>query len=216
MNPGTLARPRGYGSTSFTTRPASPPSPTATDRRPFSATFSSASISRRRISIGFCSSRRAVFACEGMAAVSSRRVMSAASAAFCASMTLFMSSFMSPGSTTSRMPSETTSGPIPATRERSAPSRSRATASFSPSSASSVRAPTTARRASCASRQSAWRWSSTVVTALRASVTLNVATAFMRSVTLSAVMISWPATSTTCSRRSTGTTFARATPFQSA
>ena len=52
--PGGAHAPPGYGYTSFTTRPARPPSPTTTDRRPFSATLSSASISRRRMSVGFC------------------------------------------------------------------------------------------------------------------------------------------------------------------
>ena len=43
-----------------------------------------------------------------------------------------------------------------------------------------------------------------------------VTTAFMRSVTLSAVMISWPAMSIVCSRRSTSTTLDAATPRQNA
>ena len=51
------------------------------------------------------------------------------------------------------------------------------------------------------------RTPSETVTACRASTMRYVTAAFMRSVTLSAVMISWPAMSIVCSRRSTSTTF---------
>ncbi len=56
--------------------------------------------------------------------------------------------------------------------------------------------------ANFALRYRAWLASSTVLTAVRASATRYVTTAFIRNVTLSSVMISWPAKSNMASRRS--------------
>ena len=103
----------------------------------------------------------AVLAWLRMAAVSSRRTIRLASAAFLASVTLFIRSFISPGRMMSRMPTEIDlqTQLTGAADERSLPARS-ATASLSVRNASSSRVPTTARRASCASRYSACRASS--------------------------------------------------------
>ena len=131
-----------------------------------------------------------MLACIRIAAVSSRRVTSAASAAFFASVTLFISSFISPGRITSRIPAETIVIPNSDIRVRAASSSSRATASRLVSSASSSRAPTISRSASCAVRYSACVASSTDVTDFSGSLMRKVTSAFMRSVTLSAVMIS--------------------------
>src|SRR6185436_10192537 len=83
-----LEGPSSYSS--LTTRSARPPSPSTTERLAFSDTFSRTSSSRRRISVGLVSKIRAVLACERIAAVSSRRVTSEASAAFFASVTLLI------------------------------------------------------------------------------------------------------------------------------
>ena len=56
------------------------------------------------MSVGLSASSLAVLAWLRMAAVSSRRVIRLASAAFLASVTLFIRSFMSPGRIMSRMP----------------------------------------------------------------------------------------------------------------
>ena len=63
------------------------------------------------MSVGLSWSSLAVLAWLRMAAVSSRRAIRLASAAFLASVTLFIRSFMSPGRITSRMPTEAISRP---------------------------------------------------------------------------------------------------------
>ena len=168
------------------------------------------------MSVGFSISSLAVLAWLRMAAVSSRRAIRLASASFRAAVTLFISSFMSPGRIRSRIPTETTSRPISVARRRRPSSSSRATASFSTSSWSSSRTPITPRSSSWASRYSDCRRSSDWPRARRGSVTLNVTTALTRRVTLSAVMISWPPTSTCDSRRSSVTIRTSAAPFQKA
>jgi len=123
------------------------------------------------MSVGLPSSSLAVLAWLRMAAVSSRRTIRLASAAFLASVTLFIRSFMSPGRITSRIPAETIVRPKSVTRRRTESSSSLATTSLSVRNWSSSRAPTMARNANCVSRYRAWRTSSAVLTATRASAT---------------------------------------------
>ena len=72
----------------LTTRSASPFSPNTMFILPAEAIFSSTSNSRRRISVGLSASNFAVFAWLRIAAVSSRREIKLASAAFLASVAL--------------------------------------------------------------------------------------------------------------------------------
>src|SRR6266542_2726224 len=72
-------------------RSVNPLSPSTTFNFAFAATFSKTSSSRRRMSVGLSWSSLAVLAWLRMAAVSSRRTIRLASAAFLASVTLFKS-----------------------------------------------------------------------------------------------------------------------------
>jgi hypothetical protein len=108
----------------FQASAARPFSPSTTLSLPLVAIFSRTSSSRSRISVGLSSSSLAVLAWLRMAAVSSRRTIRLASAAFLASVTLFIRSFMSPGRITSRIPTETISRPRAPARRRTASSRS--------------------------------------------------------------------------------------------
>ena len=129
----------------LTTLSARPLSPRTMLSLPFAAIFSRTSSSRSRMRVGLSASSFAVLAWLRMAAVSSRRAIRLASAAFLASVTLFIRSFISPGRITSRMPTEAIWRPSSPARRRTFSSISLATASLSvrttSSSASTDRGP---------------------------------------------------------------------------
>src|SRR5882724_958335 len=136
---------------------------------PASSLYASSSLSRT--SSGFSARTFAVCAIERVAAVSSRRRITFASASFCASITRLSSTFISPGRTRSLRPRSSSSRPSAAARSATAgriawPSSSRAA-----SSSSSVRVATASRDASCTARYSTSSGARATVARRRASAT---------------------------------------------